>query len=75
MPEQCIPFRVTTDNTLEGTEVATVDLTIAAPNSNSFLIIGGQNRVLINILDSDGEFLVCLKVFLIFTDLFSRCLR
>ena len=53
---QCVPFSVTTDDTLEGTEAATVQLTEATTNTNTDLMIGAQDKVLINILDSDGEF-------------------
>ena len=49
-------FSVTTDDEVEGTEVATVQLTEATTNTNNDLMIGAQDRVLINILDSNGEF-------------------
>ena len=53
---QCVAFSVTTDDEVEGTEVATVQLTEATTNTNNDLMIGAQDRVLINILDSNGEF-------------------
>ena len=53
---QCVPFFVMTDDELEGTEAATVELREATTNTNNNLIIGLQDRVLINILDSNGEF-------------------
>ena len=53
---QCVPFFVMTDDELEGTEFATVELGVSTTNTNGNLIIGAQDSVLINILDSNGEF-------------------